>query len=119
MRLHHDREGKLVISVQDNGVGLPAERDRIIEPYMTTRQKGTGLGLAIVKKIVEEHFGEIAFEDATGGGTCVRITLDSDMLEKLDHDSPDHKTTKRGWQTGREDVTQGQSVHVSVKQERR
>src|SRR3546814_6355275 len=69
MRLHHDREGKLVISVQDNGVGLPAERDRIIEPYMTTRQKGTGLGLAIVKKIVEEHFGEIAFEDATGGGT--------------------------------------------------
>src|SRR3546814_474664 len=44
MRLHHDREGKLVISVQDNGVGLPAERDRIIEPYMTTRQKGTGLG---------------------------------------------------------------------------
>src|SRR3546814_14615879 len=80
MRLNHDREGKLVISVQDNGVGLPAERDRIIEPYMTTRQKGTGLGLAIVKKIVEEHFGEIAFEDATGGGTCVRITLDSDML---------------------------------------
>src|SRR3546814_4650871 len=78
MRLHHDREGKLVISVQDNGVGLPAERDRIIEPYMTTRQKGTGLGLAIVKKIVEEHFGEIAFEDATGGGTCVRITLRSE-----------------------------------------
>src|SRR3546814_15978215 len=65
MRLHHDREGKLVISVQDNGVGLPAERDRIIEPYMTTRPKGTGLGLAIVKTIVEEHFGELAFEDAT------------------------------------------------------
>src|SRR3546814_15599127 len=76
MRLHHDREGKLVISVQDNGVGLPAERDRIIETYMTTRPKGTGLGFAIVKKIVEEHLCEIAFENATGGGTCGRITLD-------------------------------------------
>src|SRR3546814_14778627 len=95
MRLHHDREGKLVISVQDNGVGLPAERDRIIEPYMTTRQKGTGLGLAIVKKSVEEHFGEIAVEDATGGGTCVRITLDYDMLEKLNHDFAANKTNHR------------------------
>src|SRR3546814_4095277 len=95
MRLHHDREGKLVISVQDNGVGLPAERDRNIEPYMTTRQKGQGLGLAHVKKIVEEHFGEIAFEDATSGRTCVRITLDSDILEKLDHYSAYHTTDTR------------------------
>src|SRR3546814_20191282 len=74
---------------------------------MTTRQKGTGLGLAIVKKIVEEHFGEIAFEDATGGGTCVRITLDSDMLEKLDHDSADNKTDRKS-------VVSGKSVSVRV-----
>jgi len=49
--------GQLLIDVDDNGIGLPPERERIVEPYMTTRARGTGLGLAIVKKIVEEHFG--------------------------------------------------------------
>ena len=49
------------IEVSDNGAGLPPERDRIAEPYMTTRARGTGLGLAIVQKIVEEHFGTIIF----------------------------------------------------------
>ena len=90
MRFFAQPDGKLVISVQDDGIGLPAERDRIIEPYMTTRQKGTGLGLAIVKKIVEEHFGEILFDDAPGGGTCVRIILDPHMLERLDEGNPDN-----------------------------
>src|SRR3546814_17969815 len=66
MRLHHDREGKLVISVKDNGVGLPAERDRILEPYMMTRQEGTGLGLPFVQQNVEEHLGEIASETEIG-----------------------------------------------------
>ena len=43
---------------EDNGVGLPTEnRERLLEPYMTTREKGTGLGLAIVRKIMEEHGG--------------------------------------------------------------
>ena len=88
MRLAGQEDGKLVVSVQDDGIGLPAERDRIIEPYMTTRQKGTGLGLAIVKKIIEEHFGEIMFEDAPGGGTCVRIILDLRMLERLNANVP-------------------------------
>ena len=45
------------------------------EPYMTTRTKGTGLGLAIVKKIVEEHFGQIEFEDSPDGGSLVRLML--------------------------------------------
>ena len=63
----------ITIHVVDNGVGLPAERDRILEPYVTTREKGTGLGLAIVNKIVEEHGGEMAFAPAEGGGT--RMTL--------------------------------------------
>jgi len=49
----------VVIELTDNGIGLPIERDRIVEPYMTTRATGTGLGLAIVKKIIEEHFGEM------------------------------------------------------------
>ncbi len=59
------------IAVEDNGIGLPAERDRIIEPYMTTREKGTGLGLAIVNKIVDEHAGDMSFSAAESGGTRV------------------------------------------------
>jgi two-component system nitrogen regulation sensor histidine kinase NtrY len=70
--------------VSDNGVGLPAERQRIIEPYMTTRAKGTGLGLAIVHKIVEEHGGIMTFHDAPGGGTIVSIALDLGVLAGLE-----------------------------------
>jgi Signal transduction histidine kinase involved in nitrogen fixation and metabolism regulation len=77
------REGRLHIDICDSGVGLPAERGRLTEPYMTTRTKGTGLGLAIVKKIVEEHFGSIEFEDAVGGGTLVRIVFDAETLARL------------------------------------
>jgi two-component system nitrogen regulation sensor histidine kinase NtrY len=72
------------VTVADTGVGLPAERDRIIEPYMTTRARGTGLGLAIVKKIVEEHFGTIAFADRPGGGTIVSMTFDTGLLAACD-----------------------------------
>ena len=73
----------LCIEVADTGIGLPAARGRLTEPYMTTRVKGTGLGLAIVKKIVEEHFGSIEFEDAPGGGTLVRLVFDTETLAKL------------------------------------
>jgi two-component system nitrogen regulation sensor histidine kinase NtrY len=56
---------RLSISVRDNGVGLPSEhRHRLTEPYVTTRAKGTGLGLAIVRKILDDHGGELALEDA-------------------------------------------------------
>ncbi|GAA4038411.1 PAS domain-containing sensor histidine kinase [Parerythrobacter jejuensis] len=63
----------VTIRVEDNGVGLPLERERIMEPYMTTREKGTGLGLAIVNKIVEEHGGDMTFSAADPGGTCVTL----------------------------------------------
>ncbi len=72
---------RAVIDVEDNGKGLPKEdRERLLEPYMTTREKGTGLGLAIVRKIVEEHGGSIALLDARavangGRGACVRLTF--------------------------------------------
>jgi two-component system nitrogen regulation sensor histidine kinase NtrY len=55
----------IVMDVVDNGVGLPKEnRSRLLEPYVTTREKGTGLGLAIVGRIVEEHGGNIDLRDA-------------------------------------------------------
>ena len=63
----------LTVTVADNGIGLPQGGERIMEPYVTTREKGTGLGLAIVKKIVEEHGGELSFAGALEGGT--RATL--------------------------------------------
>jgi len=60
------REGEdIVIDVIDNGIGLPKEnRRRLLEPYVTTREKGTGLGLAIVGRILEEHGGRIELADA-------------------------------------------------------
>ncbi|MGB6534735.1 MAG: PAS domain-containing sensor histidine kinase [Xanthobacteraceae bacterium] len=61
------REGnEAVIDVIDNGIGLPKEnRARLLEPYVTTREKGTGLGLAIVGRILEEHGGRIELRDAS------------------------------------------------------
>ena len=85
LRLHREG-GQMVIDVTDTGVGLPEERERLTEPYITTRVRGTGLGLAIVKKIVEEHLGEIAFLDRAGGGTHVRIAFDADRLSALEND---------------------------------
>ncbi|MEE4200572.1 sensor histidine kinase [Erythrobacter sp.] len=64
---------RIAIVVEDNGIGLPQDRERIVEPYVTTREKGTGLGLAIVRKIVEEHGGDMSFASAENGGT--RVTL--------------------------------------------
>ena len=54
----------IVIRIADNGVGLPEDRSRLFEPYVTTREKGTGLGLPIVKKIIEEHGGTLTLADA-------------------------------------------------------
>jgi two-component system, NtrC family, nitrogen regulation sensor histidine kinase NtrY len=56
---------RIVVRITDNGIGLPHEhRDRLTEPYVTTRAKGTGLGLAIVRKVIEDHGGEIVLQDA-------------------------------------------------------
>ena len=87
-----EEPGRAIVTVEDTGVGLPVERDRIVEPYMTTRARGTGLGLAIVKKIVEEHFGTITFADRPGGeeGTLVTMTFDTTMLAGLDGRDDNH-----------------------------
>jgi len=69
------------VEISDNGIGLPQDRERIVEPYVTSREKGTGLGLAIVKKIVEEHGGEMSFASAqSGGGTVVRMSFSCDPV---------------------------------------
>jgi len=76
--------GDLVIDVVDNGIGLPKDnRERLLEPYITTREKGTGLGLAIVGKIAEEHGGRLELLDspavaAGGRGACVRLVIRGD-----------------------------------------
>lgn len=74
-------KGRILIKVGDNGIGLPEDRDRILEPYITNRATGSGLGLAIVKKIIEEHFGEIAFADAPDGGAVVTLTFAPQVIE--------------------------------------
>ena len=75
MRQHHEA---VLVTITDNGIGLPQDRERILEPYMTTREKGTGLGLAIVNKIVEEHGGEMSFTpigDEGEGGSGSSVTM--------------------------------------------
>lgn len=58
------RPDAVLIRIADNGIGLPPDRARLFEPYVTTRAKGTGLGLSIVKKIIEEHGGTLSLTDA-------------------------------------------------------
>ena len=71
----------VLVTVTDNGIGLPQDRERIVEPYVTTREKGTGLGLAIVNKIVEEHGGEMSFASGKPDGTVVTMRFARDPLE--------------------------------------
>jgi nitrogen fixation/metabolism regulation signal transduction histidine kinase len=74
-------DGMLILTVQDNGGGFPAEMMlHVFEPYMTTKSHGTGLGLAIVKKIIEEHKGNIKIEnvlsnEANGSGAIITISI--------------------------------------------
>ena len=78
--------GDIAIDVVDNGIGLPKEgRSRLLEPYVTTREKGTGLGLAIVGKILEDHGGRIELRDAADKkpgtrGAWVRLQFAAEPL---------------------------------------
>jgi len=81
LSLIEDETG-LRIVVEDNGRGLPKEgRERLTEPYMTTRAKGTGLGLAIVKKIMEDHGGFLSLQDREGGGARISLVFRRDAKE--------------------------------------
>jgi two-component system nitrogen regulation sensor histidine kinase NtrY len=69
-----EADGQVAVVVEDNGKGLPQQdRQRLTEPYVTTRSKGTGLGLAIVKKIMEDHQGELVLEDRESGGARAKL----------------------------------------------
>ncbi len=92
-------EGDFVhVSVCDNGAGWPEEnRSRLLEPYMTTRDKGTGLGLAIVAKIIEQHGGSVELVDAQKdshdrSGACFNFTLPTKPAPKEDAEGRDLKS---------------------------
>jgi two-component system sensor histidine kinase AtoS len=75
IRLARDGE-HLLLQVSDNGCGIPPQkRERVFEPFYTSRQQGTGLGLALVTKIVEAHGGSISFTTQTEKGTTFTLRL--------------------------------------------
>ena len=89
------REGTdIVIDVVDNGIGLPKEsRNRLLEPYVTTREKGTGLGLAIVGRIAEEHGGRIELNDASAKvpgqrGAWIRLRFNAEAAPAQSGNEP-------------------------------
>jgi two-component system nitrogen regulation sensor histidine kinase NtrY len=101
IRLFAAREGNdIFIDVIDNGIGLPKEnRNRLLEPYVTTREKGTGLGLAIVGRILEEHGGGIELRDASEKfpgerGAWMRLHfIDERTISAASSDAPNSEVT--------------------------
>ncbi len=98
----------LTLEVADNGRGLPAEeRERLTEPYVTTRKDGTGLGLAITRKIVEDHGGQLALEDREGGGAVVRVVLPRNRSARNHNDNQDQDTDTHDGQARTDGVGHG------------
>ena len=87
--------GRAEVTISDNGTGLPEDRARLFEPYVTTRSKGTGLGLPIVKKIIEEHGGTLTLIDAepfgagaqAGAMAVIRLDLTEMHSEDMSADT--------------------------------
>jgi two-component system, NtrC family, nitrogen regulation sensor histidine kinase NtrY len=100
IRILAGRQGNTIrVDVIDNGKGLPREnRQRLLEPYMTTREKGTGLGLAIVKKIVEDHGGRLELHDAPADfhdGQGAMITIILPPAARTEAQPPSEKQTEK------------------------
>lgn len=87
------QENSLIqIVILDNGKGLPMEnRDRLTEPYVTTRAKGTGLGLAIVKKIIEDHRGALQLDDNPSGGAQITFTIAAQPPSEIGENEKKHE----------------------------
>jgi len=108
------------ISVTDDGIGLPADRVRLTEPYVTHKPKGTGLGLAIVKKIMEDHHGSLTLDDRPNGpfdgrsagpstnpGAVATLTLPLSCSDRSAGQAPERSTGQGA------DRTQTQGVSVA------
>jgi two-component system, sporulation sensor kinase E len=85
LRIESLRAGdEVLVRISDTGTGIPEEiRDKIFEPYFTTKPFGTGLGLTIVFKIVREHFGDISVSSRSGEGTTVTLAIPIPKNEKI------------------------------------
>jgi two-component system, NtrC family, nitrogen regulation sensor histidine kinase NtrY len=80
-------DDEVQVTVRDNGPGFPVEdRDRVLEPYVTTRKNGVGLGLAIVSRIVEDHGGRIWLGDNESTGKGARVDVRMPVSPKLSED---------------------------------
>ncbi len=90
-----DDRPRIRIAICDNGCGVqPEQKDRMFEPFFTTRTKGTGLGLAIVKRIIDQHHGTVCLRPGEYGGACAIVILptgpvDGDAM-KQSHDTEDN-----------------------------
>ena len=110
--------GQAEIRIMDNGIGLPEDRARLFEPYVTTRNEGTGLGLPIVKKIIEEHGGTLTLEDApcfegeTRAGAMAVIRLLLPAVAALQDSKTDLTASDEG------QVTDARAAAVTQKQKR-
>lgn len=88
---------QVILKVTDNGRGLPNEhRDRLTEPYVTTRTKGTGLGLAIVNKVMEEHGGVLSLGDSPGGGAVVSLVFSRAPMAQEANETPGDTPGQQG-----------------------
>lgn len=100
---------RTVLSVEDNGKGLPKDgRENLTEPYVTTRAKGTGLGLAIVKKIMEDHAGELILDDGEIGGAGVSLAFPGGTMDRTTAKPGDNPPLRAG--TGNDVVNQTEVV---------
>ena len=96
--LRETLDGQIEIRIEDNGPGFPSEaRERLMEPYVTTREKGTGLGLAIVNRIIMDHGGSITLHNRDKGrsGACVLIHLPHTELPEALGNDPDREVPNR------------------------
>ncbi len=90
-----DQGTQISVTISDNGLGLPQDRAKLFEPYVTTRDKGTGLGLPIVKKIIEEHGGVLRLDDAEPLGDTQRVGAAATIeLPKLQAEDAGSKSKK-------------------------
>ena len=111
------REGEdIIIDVIDNGIGLPkVARARLLEPYVTTREKGTGLGLAIVGRVLEDHGGRIELKDAAdlrpgqrGAWMRLRFAISGQAAK------PEVKEQAAGVETPAEETTKAETTEPAV-----